>query len=178
MHFEMSRQLAQQWISNGVPQIGDVGGPAPVPIADDKGPITSDTPCSYRGQRGGCLQTSTCSTRSGQSFSSRIGANGCQSLPADVKCCIAGAQLLEGETGDETPQDFEIEDDADAPALEGGEIAGIVIGVIILLLIVGGTVFFVRAKRQERAFQAQSAFEAAAPTEMTAPANSGEPRFL
>lgn len=157
MHFEVSRQLAQQWISGGVPSIGT--GPSAPPSSDPSdgqgGQLPSGPQCTYRGNRGACISTASCSGSRGQSFSSRIGANGCQSYPADIKCCIAGSSLLEGETGDETPQDFEIEDDPDAPALEDGEIAGIVIGVLILVLVVGAVVFFVRAKRNASAAAAQ-----------------------
>jgi len=146
MHFEVSRQLAQRWISSGIP---DVGAVAPIPSdpVPGGGNSINGPPCSYRGNNGACIATGSCRSARGQAFSSRLGANGCQQYPTDIQCCIAGSSLLEGETGDLTGDEIEVEEDPDAPALDPETIAAIVVGILIPLIIIVAIVLVIRARR-------------------------------
>ena len=44
------------------------------------------TPCSYKSESGSCVETSQCT--SGRSVPSADGAEGCERLPANVRCCV------------------------------------------------------------------------------------------
>jgi len=102
--------------------------------------ITGGPSCTYALHSGACISTTSCQAQSGQSFSSRKGANGCQAFASNIQCCIATASLLVGEMGDVFPPGA-------ASTVSGGAIAGIVVGVVLFIALIGLLVFFVvRAK--------------------------------
>lgn len=54
-------------------------------VAADSSPATA---CTFSGAAGSCMPTATCLAANKQSVPSVNGAMGCESLPADVRCCI------------------------------------------------------------------------------------------
>lgn len=79
------------------------GGSSQVDMLPDSDTVDSDMPpslppsnvaCSYRQANGNCQLTTTCSRAGGSAYASRLGAQGCESIPsASIQCCIATSSM-------------------------------------------------------------------------------------
>jgi hypothetical protein len=100
----------------------------------------SAPPCTYRGAPGGCWSTSL-GCPNGQFRSSHQHANGCQALPVDVQCCISSSNLVDDVyTSFEAPSSM-------THSIAPGAIAGIIVGVFIVVALVALLLFFVLRRR-------------------------------
>jgi len=232
MHFEVSKQLAQEWMANGVPALGGTTPtdahavpmsalePGSVPSAggsgscpgtcqnihtdscatdyltglcpgsssikccvssnNDQGPAPAAAqggpPCSYHTHSGACITTTACSAMGGSSFRSSSGANGCESFANNVRCCILSGSLFVDEIPDAVSSLG-----GSAFALPVGAIAGIVIGVIVLIAVSVVVVFFAlrRARNADRSGSSigvsNASYDAAAQDVPSAP---GSAKFI
>ena len=110
--------------------------------------IPSGPACSFRSHSGSCIAVSTCYAARGSAFSSRVGANGCQSFALNIQCCIKSSSLLNDEAGDiDIEGDDAVDNDANNGEMSAGVIAAIVVGVILVLLVLV-TVVYVVHRRQ------------------------------
>jgi len=106
------------------------------------GPTSADAPpCTYYGRSGSCLDIN-----GGECFGSfrshSQGADGCQSLANNIKCCLSASNLV-----DDVNQDY-VSSVTDSGANLPVIIGAVVAAVLVIALVVGLAIFFVlRSKK-------------------------------
>jgi len=139
------------------PQQGPSPGPAPGPQAPS---------CTYRGKSGTCMDVNG-DTCTGQFRSSAQGANGCQSLPSNIKCCLSSSNLFDDQYSGYVSSGM-----AAVGIVQPGAIAGIVIGSLFVIGVVAVLVWFIvhRASRKGAPAAVQVSNEAYTPPDRVAAA--------